>query len=141
MRQHDRDLTAALCGEEENRGLAYDKNRVQPIYYKARQRVWFKRAPGGDKHCPSWQGPCLIQKVLGNHSYQAQTSPLHSRNCHADFLKKYYPPLTGKHWPLFYTKVDSVTNEEEPDTWGLEKPIAHRTRNCRLELKARWRGF
>ena len=70
MQQHDRALTAALHEEQEKKGLAYDKNRAQPIYYKAGQRVWVKRAPGGDKHCPWWQGPCLIQKVLGNHSYQ-----------------------------------------------------------------------
>ena len=49
MRQHDRDLTAALRDAQEKRGLAYDKNRAQPIYYKAGQRVWVKRAPGRHK--------------------------------------------------------------------------------------------
>ena len=58
-----------------------------------------------------------------------------------DYLKKYYAPLVGKSWPLFYTKVDSAANNEDPDTWELEKPIAHRTRNGRLEFKAGWRGF
>ena len=89
MHQHDRDLTTALRDEQDKRGLAYDKNRSQPVYYKAGQRVWVKRAPGEDKHCPWWQGPCLIQKFLGNHSYQVQTSPMHSRKCHADSLNKY----------------------------------------------------
>ena len=103
--------------------------------------MWFKRALGGDKHCPWWQGSCLIQTVLGNHSYQVQTSPVHRRSCHADYLKKYYTPLVGKPWPLFYTKVDSATKNEDPDTWELEKPIAHRTRNGCLEFKARWRSF
>ena len=103
--------------------------------------MWVKRAPAGDKPCHWWQGPCLIQKVLGNHSYQVQTSPVHNRNWHAEHLKKYYSPLVGKPWPLFYTKVDSATNDEDPDTWELEKHIAHRTCNGRLEFKARWRGF
>ena len=66
---------------------------------------------------------------------------MHSRKCHAEYLKRYYSPLIGKPWPLFYTKVDSSTNEKDPDTWELEKPIAHRTRNGRLEFKARWRVF
>ena len=141
MHQHDRDLATALRDEQDKRALAYNKNRSQPVYYKAGQRVWVKHAPDRDKHCPCWQGPCLIQKVLGIHSYQVQTSPVHSRNCHADYPKKYYAPLVGKPWPLFYTKVDSATNDEDPGTWEFEKPIAHRTRNSRLEFKARWRGF
>ena len=48
-RQHDRDLTAALRQEQEKRGLAYDKNRAQPFYYRVGQQLCFKPAPGGDK--------------------------------------------------------------------------------------------
>ena len=70
-----------------------------------------------------------------------QTSPVHSRNCHADYFKKYYAPLIGEPWSLFYTKVDSAANDEEPDTWELENPIAHRTRNRCLEFKAGWHGL
>ena len=31
MHQHDRDLTTALRDEQDKRGLAYDKNRSQPV--------------------------------------------------------------------------------------------------------------
>ena len=54
MHQHDGDLTTALRNEQDKRGLAYDKNRSQPVYYKAGHRVWVKRSTGGDKHCPWW---------------------------------------------------------------------------------------
>ena len=46
MNQHDRDLTTALRDEQDKRGLAYDKNRSQPVYYKSGQCVWVKCAPG-----------------------------------------------------------------------------------------------
>ena len=112
--------------------------------YNPDEKVWVLRPRplGVEKTLSWWIGPCQVLKRLSAHTYEVQVGESKVRDVHVSQVKRYYPPLEGPSWDLFYTNKDAPTDPALEGDYLVERVVRHRkNKEGALEFLVRWAGY
>jgi hypothetical protein len=106
------------------------------------QKVWLQRPEGsGTKLDTRWVGPEKVVEQKGASSYKVQIGEDRFVEAPVQQLKPYFEDLSlGQYTPLYWHKRTEIEVDADPTENVVEKVLAHRVVEGRLQFLVQWEG-
>ena len=143
MKKMDGNVANILNEIHEKRAMRENAKVSSPMEFSAGQKVWYRRPEGsGEKLDSRWLGPAVVQKRLGQDSYEVQVGDKNVLTAPSIWLKPYVEDeMGGEELPLFTHRRTVSDPQALPDEWVVDKVIGAKMHDGIPHFKVHWEVF